>query len=68
MKKVLEVTGMSCGHCERAVKEALNGIEGVNSVSVDLATKMVEVEGGNLDDLELKAAVEEEGYVVESIK
>lgn len=68
MKKVLEVTGMSCGHCEKAVKEALNGIEGVNSVNVDLATKMVEVEGGNLVDLELKTAIEEEGYVVESIK
>lgn len=68
MKKVLEVTGMSCGHCEKAVKEALNVIQGVNSVNVDLKAKQVEVEGENLKDLDLKNAVEEAGYVVESIR
>lgn len=68
MKKVLEVTGMSCGHCEKAVKEALNEIQGVNLVNVDLKSKQVEVEGENLKDHDLKNAVEEAGYVVESIK
>jgi copper chaperone len=68
MKKVLEVIGMSCEHCERAVKEALNEIQGVNSVTVNLKSKQVEVDGENLNDLDIRNAVEEAGYVVESIK
>lgn len=67
MKKVLLVEGMSCGHCEKAVKNALGELDGVKLVTVDLASKQVEVEGENLNDLDLKNAVEEAGYVVESI-
>lgn len=68
MKKTLKVSGMSCGHCERAVKEELAEVQGVSSVNVDLDTKMVEVEGEDLNDKELKTAVEEAGYIVEEIK
>lgn len=68
MKKILEVIGMTCEHCERAVKEELGNIDGVNSVTVNLKSKQVEVEGENLNDVLLRAAVEEAGYVVESIR
>ncbi len=64
MKKVLLVEGMSCGHCEKAVKHALGEVDGVNNVVVDLGTKKVEVEGENLVDLILKAAIEDAGYDV----
>lgn len=68
MKKILEVIGMSCEHCEKAVKEELGKVQGVSSVVVNLKSKQVEVEGENLDDLDLRNAVEEAGYVVENIK
>lgn len=68
MKKTLEVIGMSCEHCERAVKEELGKVQGVNSVTVNLKSKQVEVDGNNLNDLDLRNAVEEAGYVVESIR
>lgn len=68
MKKTLEVIGMSCEHCEKAVKEELNGVQGVDSVVVNLAEKQVEVEGDNLNELDLRNAVEEAGYVVEEIR
>ncbi len=68
MKKVLEVIGMSCEHCERAVKAELGEIDGVKSVVVNFKSKQVEVEGDNLDDFQLRSAVEEAGYVVESIR
>ena len=67
MKKVMLVEGMSCGHCEKAVKSALSEIAGVSSVNVDLATKKVEVDGDNLQDNLLKEAVEEAGYDVVEI-
>ncbi len=68
MKKILEVIGMSCEHCEKAVKEEVGKVSGVSSVVVNLASKQVEVEGSNLNDFDLRNAVEEAGYVVESIR
>lgn len=56
------VPGMSCGHCERAVIEELSNVAGVDSVAVDLGTKLVTVTGGPLDDATLRAAIEEAGY------
>ncbi|MCK4178066.1 heavy-metal-associated domain-containing protein [Aciditerrimonas ferrireducens] len=58
------VPGMSCDHCTRAVSGALEGLPGVTKVEVDLATKLVVVEGADLDDGALRAAIEEAGYEV----
>ena len=56
------VSGMSCGHCEAAVKEEVSALEGVESVDVDLATKLVVVRGEELDDAAIRAAIDEAGY------
>ena len=56
------VSGMHCGHCERAVKEEVGAVAGVDSVDVDLETKLVTVRGEGLDDSALRAAIEEAGY------
>ncbi len=56
------VPGMSCAHCEHAVSEELSAVEGVETVAVDLDTKLVTVSGGPLDDAALRAAIEEAGY------
>lgn len=64
MKKTILVEGMSCGHCEKAVKNALGELDGVKTVAVDLESKKVEVEGENLLDEKLKEAIEEAGYDV----
>ena len=57
----LKITGMTCGHCQQAVKGALESVEGVQTADVDLATGTAQVEG-NADVNTLVAAVEEEGY------
>ena len=67
MKKTLIVEGMSCGHCEKAVKGALGELAGVSKVEVNLEAKKVEVEGENLVDSEIKEAIEEAGYDVVEI-
>lgn len=67
MKKTMMVEGMSCGHCEMAVKNALKEVDGVQDVNVDLSTGKVEVEGDNLLDNLLMEAVEEAGYSVKEI-
>ncbi len=57
----LEVNGMSCTHCERAVQQALAGVPGVEAVTVDQAAGRASVEG-NPDTEALLAAVAAEGY------
>lgn len=56
------VPALHCAHCERAVAEEVGAVAGVESVSVDLDTKLVTVRGSNLVDDELRAAIEEAGY------
>jgi copper chaperone CopZ len=56
------VPGMSCGHCTAAVSSELQEVGGVDSVDVDLDTKLVTVRGSDLDDAVLRAAIEQAGY------
>ncbi len=56
------VPGMSCGHCKQALSSELGDVAGVDSVEVDLDTKLVTVSGHELDDARLRAAIEEAGY------
>ena len=58
----LSVPGMSCGHCEAAVKAEVGKVPGVESVSVDLDAKDVVIAGADLDPEALVAAVDEAGY------
>jgi copper chaperone len=43
-KKLLTVPNISCEHCERAIKGALEPLEGVESVRVDIPAHIVSVE------------------------
>lgn len=43
-KAIIEVEGMSCGHCSNAVKNLIEEVEGVQSAMVDLSTKQAKVE------------------------
>jgi copper chaperone len=56
------VPDMSCAHGERAVSSELREAPGVESVDVDLETRLVIVLGQGMDDATLRAAIEEAGY------
>jgi copper chaperone len=64
---VLKVEGMSCSHCENAVKKAVGGLSGVDKVSVDLKGKTVTVayDENKVSLKEIKDAIEDQGYDVE---
>lgn len=66
METTLDVSGMTCGHCERAVKGALEGIEGVEGVEVSLDTGKVNViyDEAIANIQSMREAVEEQGYDV----
>jgi copper ion binding protein len=61
---VLTVPGMSCGHCEAAVKREVGAVAGVAAVDVDLESKLVTVHGEALDRDEIVTAIDEAGYDV----
>jgi copper chaperone CopZ len=57
------VTGMTCGHCVASVTEEVQEISGVQNVDVVLETGAVTITSAEpLDDVTVKAAVEEAGY------
>ncbi|MBL6456471.1 heavy-metal-associated domain-containing protein [Belnapia sp. T6] len=61
----LQVEGMSCGHCVRAVTEAIHTLDPKAGVQVDLKSGTVRAETGAAPEA-IAAAVEEEGYKVVS--
>lgn len=63
---IYRVPGMHCGNCERAVKQELSQVGGVESVEVDLGAKLVLVRGDGLSDEALRAAIDEAGYQAEA--
>ena len=58
------VPGMSCGHCENAVKTEVGAVKGVANVAVDLGSKVVTVTGEGLDRDAIVAAIDEAGFEV----
>ena len=56
------VPAMHCAHCKAAVTEELAAVEGVESVDVDLETKLVVIHRSELDDARLRLAIDEAGY------
>ncbi|SNS56819.1 Copper chaperone CopZ [Geodermatophilus saharensis] len=59
------VTGMTCDHCRRAVTEEIAAVDGVGSVTVDLASGTVTVTAEHpVDRADIAAAVDEAGYAL----
>ncbi|PMZ53282.1 copper resistance protein CopZ [Pseudomonas sp. GW247-3R2A] len=59
--QVFNVQGMSCGHCVKAITQALQAKDPATSVRVDLAAGEVGVESA-LTTEQVIAAITEEGY------
>ena len=57
-----QITGMTCGHCQRAVTEEIGQIPGVSEVSVDLASGSATVTATDpVDRADVANAVDEAG-------
>lgn len=63
MNQTFIVTGMTCGHCEKAVMRAVKQIDPQAEVKIDRLTSKVEVISDHARELLVNAIVEE-GYVV----
>lgn len=63
MNQTFNVQGMTCGHCERSVTQALKGVDPQSDIRIDRATGRVEVQSDAPREA-LAAAIAEEGYRV----
>lgn len=61
-----KVSDMTCGHCEKVIKEELTKSNGSVKVDVDLKSKLVTVE--NLPDDRVEFLLKEIGYTPEKVK
>ena len=65
MTTTLKVKGMSCQHCVMSVTKALNQLEGIKNVQVDLATG--EVRFDNTKEVapsRIEKAISDAGYEI----
>ena len=62
-KNEYQVTGMSCGHCESAVRGEVSKLTGVEQVDVSAADgRLVITASQPVADADVLAAVDEAGY------
>jgi copper chaperone len=65
MNQTFTVTGMTCGHCEKSVVQALQQVDPQAQVSIDRAQNRVQVESAQPREA-LAKAIADEGYAVVS--
>ena len=59
---VLEIRGMTCGHCVKSVTEALEAVDGVTGAAVTLEPPRAEISGAEVKRGALLAAVSGAGF------
>ena len=65
MQYQFNVQGMTCGHCERAVQQAVRAVDGQAEVQIDRARNQVRVQS-TAERQALVQAIQEEGYAVQA--
>lgn len=67
MQTTLNVSGMSCGHCVKAVEGSVGELSGVESVKVNLESGTVDVQfkPDQVSLEQIKETIDDQGYDVE---
>ena len=64
MNQTFDVKGMTCGHCERAVTQAVKSVDPAAQVKIDRPNGKVEVQSEQARE-KIAQAIAEEGYAVQ---
>ena len=60
--ETIKVSGMSCEHCVKAVTKALEEIEGLGEVAVDLSAGEVSFVNSGVEREKIKMAISQIGF------
>lgn len=63
MTKTFKIEGMNCSHCQASVEKAISGLQGIDSVEVDLSSGLARV-SGEIEDEKIKEAVRLAGFEI----
>lgn len=63
MNQIFNVQGMTCGHCERAVTQAIKQVDPQADIRIDRPQNRVEVDSSQPRE-RIAEAIREEGYAV----
>lgn len=63
MNQTFEVTGMTCGHCEKAVTRAIQQVDPQAQVKIDRSQNRIDVQSEQPRET-LARAIADEGYAV----
>ncbi|MEJ2636754.1 MAG: heavy-metal-associated domain-containing protein [Calditrichia bacterium] len=66
MKLTVKVPDMTCNHCKMTINSAIQKLNEIENVDINLDTKIVEV-SGKIDVQEVVGAIKDSGYTVEQI-
>lgn len=68
-RKIINIEGMTCEHCAKKVKDALENLVDITNAKVDLKKKQAIVTyDNNVDEILLQETIEKLGYTVTGIK
>ena len=62
--ETITIEGMTCQHCVKAVREALEDLEGVQVDDVQIGSARITYDPDEVERDEIVEAVEDEGYEV----
>lgn len=64
MRQTLEIGGMSCGHCVKAVKDALAELDGVTAEEVRIGRATVSFDASTIPSESIAEKIRDAGYTV----
>ena len=65
-EETLQIEGMGCSHCVKAVEDALGTVEGVEVHGVEIGAARISYDPDAADPVRIAAAIEDAGYTVPS--
>ncbi|MBI5537810.1 MAG: heavy-metal-associated domain-containing protein [Deltaproteobacteria bacterium] len=63
MESTVQIKGMSCGHCVKAVDQALRKLDGIKDVKVTIGEAVITTDGP-MNETAVREAIKDEGFEV----
>ncbi len=66
-EETIHIEGMGCGHCVKAVEDALRAVEGVEVHAVEIGSAQISYDPVTMDPTRIVAAIKDAGYAVPAL-
>ena len=63
-EETIQIEGMGCNHCVKAVEDALAAVEGIEVHAVEIGSAQISYDPDTADPVRIVAAIEDAGYAV----